>query len=119
MKKVQLKVHISAVPLPGPSWGAFTEALRAPSGNTATGVRSPAQRQERLGQLLPKVAPTNNTNNSNLQAVAVPQGSRQTLLSPALPGEAEKLASAQHEPRVPQTTCSPTLPGRVPCHMSG
>ena len=92
---MQLKVHISAVPLPGPGWGGLTQALGAPGGNVGAGVQSTAQHQERLCQLLPKVAPTDHP---NLQAVAVPQGSQQVLLSPAPPGGAEKLALAEHGP---------------------
>lgn len=101
MKKVQLKA-----PIPGPGWGALTQALRVPGGNTDTGLQSTAQHQEHSGHLLLKVALANNP---NFQAMAVPQGSQQTILTPTLPGETEKLASAHLKPRFLQTMCGPTF----------
>lgn len=41
---MQLKVHRSAVPLPGPAWGALTQTLRAPDGNIDTGASPTCKR---------------------------------------------------------------------------
>lgn len=76
-----------AQPAAWSSWGALTQALRAPGRNADTGARSPTHCHQCSGQVIPKTA---STNNANLQAVAICQRSQQGLPSAAHPGEAEK-----------------------------